>query len=52
LERNRIPTIAKRPIARKNGYKAKMFFAGSPDRNSTMILPEFTAGGSVEPSNP
>ncbi len=29
------------PIARKNGYKAKTFFAGSPERNSTIMLPEF-----------
>ncbi len=29
-----------------------MFSAGSPDKNSTIILPELTAGGSVVPSNP
>jgi len=39
------PTITKRITARTNGYKAKIFSAGSPDRNSTIMLPEFTAGG-------
>ncbi|KFM20923.1 Endonuclease III protein [Marine Group I thaumarchaeote SCGC RSA3] len=28
------------------------FFEGSPERNSKSRLPEFTAGGSVEPSIP